>query len=103
MREGSPAGGGPPEGDAGLEIRFRHDCWKHDADLVVRYRGVSRFQADVLDGCALDEVGAVMLDEILPHPGGRTHELACRPGTLLVVCRDPEAERVAADRPEHRD
>lgn len=90
-------------GDEDLEIRFGHNCWKHDEDLVVRYRGVSRFQAGVLDVCALDEVGAVVLDEILPHPGGCTHELACRPGTLLVVCGDLEAEWVAADCPEHRD
>ncbi|MEU8649573.1 hypothetical protein [Streptomyces sp. NPDC048737] len=90
-------------GEEDLEIRFGHNCWKHDEDLVVRYTGVSLFQADVLDVCALDDVGAVMLDEILPHPGGCTHELACRPGTLLVVCRDLEAEWVAADCPEHRD
>ncbi|MFJ4690936.1 hypothetical protein [Streptomyces sp. NPDC088766] len=90
-------------GDEDLEIRFGHNCWKHDEDLVVRYTGVSRFQADVLDVCALDDIGAVMLDEVLPHPGGCIHELACRPGTLLVVCRDLEAEWVAADCPEHRD
>ncbi|MFF9059031.1 hypothetical protein ACF09K_10065 [Streptomyces sp. NPDC014882] len=97
-------------GDAELEIRFGHNCWKHDEDLVVRYRGVSRFRADVLDAGALDDAGAVgldvfgavVLDEILPHPGGCAHELACRPGTLLVVCRDLEAEWVAADCPEHR-
>lgn len=103
MREGSPAGGGPPDGGEDLEIRFGHDCWKHDEDLVVRHTGVSRFRADVLDVRALDDIGAVMLDEILPRPGGCTREPACRPGTLLVVCRDLEAEWVAADCPEHRD
>ncbi|MFE9677613.1 hypothetical protein ACFYO5_26390 [Streptomyces sp. NPDC006259] len=82
-----------------LVIRFGHNCWKHDEDLVVRYTGVSRFQADVLDVCVLDDLGEVILDEILPHPGGCTHELACRPGTLIVVCRDLEAEWVAADCP----
>ncbi|MGV9942581.1 hypothetical protein [Streptomyces sp. NPDC003401] len=98
-------------GDADLEIRFAHNCWKHDEDLVVRHSGVSRFRTDVLGVRALgvlgvrafDAIGAVVLDEILPHPGGRTHEPARRPGTLLVVRPDPEAEWVAADCPEHRD
>ena len=87
--------------------RIGHNCWKHDEDLVVRYSGVSRVQADVLDVWAPDvralgELGEVVLDEILPHPAGCTHELACRPGTLIVVCRDLEAEWVAVDCPEGR-
>ncbi|MFD5266681.1 hypothetical protein [Streptomyces sp. NPDC058335] len=94
-------------GDEDLEIRFGHNCWKHDEDLVVRYSGVSRFRADALgvcslDDCALDDLGEVILDEILPHPAGCAHELACRPGTLIVVCRDLEAEWVAVDCPEGR-
>ncbi|MEU1178856.1 hypothetical protein ABZ464_14625 [Streptomyces sp. NPDC005820] len=89
-------------GDGDIEIHFGHNCWKHDEDLVVRYRGVSRFQAGILDVCALDDLGDVILDEILPHPEGCTHEIACRPGTLMVVCRDLEAEWVAVDCPEAR-
>ncbi|WP_167449898.1 hypothetical protein [Streptomyces hyaluromycini] len=42
-------------------------------------------------------------DGTLPHPHGRTHEPACRPGTLAVACTDPVAEWVPAtadgDRP----
>ncbi|MEU0118708.1 hypothetical protein ABZ137_34775 [Streptomyces bobili] len=91
-----------------LEIRFGHNCWKHDEDLVVRYRGVSRLQAGVLDVRALDDLGEVVLDdlgevildELLPDPRGCAHELACRSGSLLVVCRDLEAEWVASDCPE---
>jgi len=90
-------------GDDGIEIRFAHNCWKHDEDLVVRYTGVSRFQADVLDVCALDDLGDVILDEILPHPDGCTHEIACRPGTLVVVCQDLQAKWVAVDCPEGRE
>jgi hypothetical protein len=97
--------------DDGIELRLRHGCWKHDEDLVVRYTGVSRFQAaavDVMDagggGVAMDgdvsALGEVILDEVLPHPHGCTHEIACRPGTLVVVCRDLVAEWVAADCPE---
>jgi hypothetical protein len=89
-------------GDDDIEIRFGHNCWKHDEDLIIRYRGVARFQADVLDVCALDDLGDVVLDEILPHPQGCTHEIACRPGTLVVVCRDLAAEWVPADCPQAR-
>ncbi|MES4886944.1 hypothetical protein [Streptomyces sp. NPDC096012] len=88
-------------GDA-LEIRFRHDCARHDEDLVVRYSGVSRFQTDVLDACDPASLGAVLLDEILPHPVGCTHELACRPGTLVVACRDLAAQWVPAACPDAR-
>ncbi|MFJ9815896.1 hypothetical protein ACIRU3_11570 [Streptomyces sp. NPDC101151] len=86
--------------DGDIEIRFRHNCFTHDEDLVVRYTGVSRFQSDVLGVCDPASLGDVILDEILPHPGGCTHELACRPGTLVVACRDLEAEWVPADCPD---
>ncbi|MFE2095668.1 MULTISPECIES: hypothetical protein [unclassified Streptomyces] len=86
--------------DGDVEIRFRHNCFKHDEDLLVRYTGVSRFQSDVLGVCDPASLGDVILDEILPHPGGCTHELACRPGTLVVACRDLEAEWVPADCPD---
>ncbi|MFJ9865356.1 hypothetical protein [Streptomyces sp. NPDC101165] len=87
-------------GDGDVEIRFRHNCFQHDEDLLVRYTGVSRFQSDVLGVCDPASLGDVILDEILPHPGGCTHELACRPGTLVVACRDLEAEWVPADCPD---
>ncbi|MDQ0600410.1 hypothetical protein QF037_004755 [Streptomyces canus] len=44
--------------------------------------------------------GDVSLDEVLPHGGGRAHEVVCRPGTLVVVCRDLAAQWVAADCPD---
>lgn len=81
---------------AGIEIRFRHTCFPHDEDLIVRYTGVSRFQSDVLGACDLTSLGEVILDEILPHPDGCTHEVACRPGTLVVACTDLVAEWVPA-------
>jgi hypothetical protein len=101
--------------DDGIELHFRHSCWKHDEDLVVRYTGVSRFQTDVLGACDVTALADVILDELLPHPDGCTHEIACRPGTLVVACRDlaamgvPPARakprawgRVPADCPEGR-
>ncbi|WP_405734454.1 hypothetical protein OG885_22605 [Streptomyces sp. NBC_00028] len=87
-------------GDEEIEIRFRHNCWKHDEDLLVRYVGVSRFQVDVLDVCDVAALGDVILDEVLPHENGCTHEMACRPGTLVVVCRDLVARWVPADCPD---
>ncbi|MCW8377232.1 hypothetical protein [Streptomyces justiciae] len=89
-------------GDGEIEIRFGHNCWKHDEDLLVRYMGVSRFQVDVLDVCDVAALGDVILDEVLPYEGGCTHEVACRPGTLVVACRDLVAEWVPADCPDAR-
>ena len=86
--------------DEEIEIRFRHNCFKQDEDLLVRYTGVSRFQVDGLDAGDVSALGAVILDEVLPHADGCTHEIACRPGTLVVVCRDLVVEWVAADCPE---
>ncbi len=87
-------------GDDEIELRFRHNCWKHEEDLVVRYHGVSRFQAELVETCDVTALGEVILDEVLPHPEGCTHEVACRPGTLFVVCRDLSAVWVPADCPE---
>ncbi|MEU9452806.1 hypothetical protein [Streptomyces sp. NPDC048277] len=87
---------------ADIEIRFRHNCFQHDEDLIIRYTGVSRFQSDVLGACDLGSLGEVILDEILPHPDGCTHELACRPGTLVVACTDLVAEWVPATDDDER-
>lgn len=90
----------PRIGDEELEIRFGHNCWKHDEDLVVRYEGVSRFQVDVLDVCDVAALGDVVLDEVLPYEAGCTHEVVCRPGTLVVACRDLVARWVSAGCPD---
>ncbi|MEU4280831.1 hypothetical protein AB0F57_38860 [Streptomyces tanashiensis] len=74
-----------------MEIEFQHNCWKHDQDLVIRYVGVSSF---VIDPAAEDrgtDLGAVILDEILPHREGCSHEIACWDGTLTIACRDLQA------------
>lgn len=89
-------------GEDEIELRFGHNCFKHDEDLLVRYTGVSRFQVDVLDVCDVSALGDVILDEVLPHADGCTHEIACRPGTMVVVCRDLVVEWVAADCPGAR-
>jgi hypothetical protein len=71
--------------DGGLEIGLRHNCWKHDDDLVIPTFGdVSGF-------------GEVILDELLPHEYGCSHEIACWPGTLKVVSQDLIATWIPAD------
>lgn len=61
---------------------------------------MSDFQSDVLDVCDPASLGDVILDEILPLPDGCTHEVARRPGRLVVACRDLVAEWVPAACPE---
>ncbi|MEU5210108.1 hypothetical protein [Streptomyces sp. NPDC020742] len=46
--------------------------------------------------------GTVILDEVLPHADGCSHEVAFRPGTLFVVCRDLTATWVETDCPDAR-
>ncbi|MET9430687.1 MULTISPECIES: hypothetical protein [unclassified Streptomyces] len=74
-----------------MEVEFQHNCWKHDRDLVIRYAGVSSFTIDPADEDRGTDLGAVILDEILPHRDGCSHEIACWDGTLTITCRDLQA------------
>ncbi|MFD8806442.1 hypothetical protein [Streptomyces sp. NPDC059597] len=78
-------------GGEDVEVEFQHSCWKHDEDLLLRYTGVSRFTVDPVDKGRGTDLGAVILDEILPHGDGCSHEIACWDGTLTIVCRDLQA------------
>ncbi|WP_101253856.1 hypothetical protein [Streptomyces barkulensis] len=80
-----------------MEVEFQHNCWKHDHDLVIRYAGVSRFVIDPADEGRGTDLGTVILDEILPHGDGCSHEIACWDGTLTIVCRDLQATWTEAD------
>ncbi|MFE2044208.1 hypothetical protein ACFXAZ_25435 [Streptomyces sp. NPDC059477] len=77
-------------GDRQMEVRFRHNCWKHDEDLTVRSTGVCGFNAASTDdgGGGWAAFGAVILDEVLPHENGCSHEIAFWNGSLAVVCHD---------------
>ncbi|MEV5550633.1 hypothetical protein AB0L35_31605 [Streptomyces sp. NPDC052309] len=77
-------------GSGEVEVEFRHNCWKHDQDLVIRYTGVSCFVTEPAEAAETD-LGTVILDEILPHGDGCSHEIACWDGTLTIVCRDLRA------------
>lgn len=88
-----------------VEVLFRHNCWKHDEDLLVRYGNVAALRVDLPPGeqaAPLAGLGTVVLDEVLPHEAGCSHEVALRPGSLYVVCEDLTATWVAADCPDAR-
>ncbi|MFI1443717.1 hypothetical protein [Streptomyces fructofermentans] len=80
-----------------MEIEFQHNCWKHDRDLLIRYAGVSSFVIDPADEDGETDLGTVILDEILPHRDGCSHEIACWEGTLTIVCSDLHATWTEAD------
>ncbi|MFK8844562.1 hypothetical protein [Streptomyces sp. Ac-502] len=99
MREGpgTPARPGGGTDDDAVEVRLRHNCWKHNADLVIRYTGVSGFETTTPVAGRWADLGTLILDEILPHANGCSHELAFWDGTLTVICRDLVAAWVEAD------
>lgn len=80
-----------------VEIQLRHNCWKHDADLVIRYTGVSSFKITTPEADHWTNLGTLILDEVLPYTSGCSHELAFWEGTLTVICRDLVATWIAAD------
>ncbi len=81
----------------GLEIGLCHSCWKHEDDLVVRYQGVRELTAAFSFGSSnWTSDRQVILDEILPHDHGRSHEIACQSGSVRVVCRDLTATWIPA-------
>ncbi|MER6316957.1 hypothetical protein ABT237_24805 [Streptomyces sp. NPDC001581] len=86
--------------DQQVEIQFRHNCWKHDEDLIIRYAGVSSFDAGGVENNNWADLGTVILDEVLPHPNGCSHEIAFWNGSLTVVCRDLVATWTEADCPD---
>ncbi|WP_405428409.1 hypothetical protein [Streptomyces erythrochromogenes] len=86
--------------DQQMEIEFRHSCWKHDEDLVVRYTGVTGFDAGGVEDDDWADLGTVILDEVLPHRNGCSHEIAFWNGSLTVVCSDLVATWTEADCPD---
>jgi hypothetical protein len=87
-------------GDTCMELTLKHNCWKHEEDLIIRYADVSDFRIDLAAPSGIEPRSVVILDEVLPHPAGCSHEIAFRPGTIMVVCGDLTAMWVKADCPE---
>ncbi|WP_030920986.1 hypothetical protein [Streptosporangium amethystogenes] len=88
---------GEVDEETSVEIAFKHSCWKHEEDLLIRYEGVSSFTLDIAVPSQGGPRSVVILDEILPRPDGCSHEIAFRPGTVMVLCRDLVATWVESD------
>ncbi|WP_245617543.1 hypothetical protein [Amycolatopsis taiwanensis] len=91
---------GETAGEGWLQLGFRHNCWKHEEDLSIRYVGVSSLSLDTINQSDWASFGAVTLDEILPHEHGCSHEIGFLDGWLTVVSRDLIATWNEADCPE---
>ncbi|MDQ0943006.1 hypothetical protein [Streptomyces sp. V1I1] len=72
-----------------LTIRLNPNDWKHESGLRIRYTDVRdvRVAVDEGDG-TIPRLGSLLLDELLPHPDGFTHEIAFTSGSLFVVAAD---------------
>ncbi|GAA3044606.1 hypothetical protein [Actinokineospora globicatena] len=86
-------------GDSWVRLDFRHNCWKHEDDLTVQYTGVVDITPADPDLAALN---SLMLDEILPHPHGCTHEFSFLSGRLIITSQDLTATWTDSDCPERR-
>jgi hypothetical protein len=92
---------GETAGEPWLELRFRHNCWKHEEDLTIRYSGVRDvFPASACHLPTWDGRNSVTLDEILPHDQGCSHEIRFLDGFLTVVSKDLTATWTEADCPD---
>ncbi|MBY8875417.1 hypothetical protein K7640_26630 [Micromonospora sp. PLK6-60] len=93
---------GEVDGSRWLELQLRHNCWKHEEDLTIRYRGVQSLTVEpAARGLDVAQLGDVMLDETLPHEHGCRHEIVCLAGRLIVTSQDLDATWLPADCPEH--
>ncbi|GAA1025706.1 MULTISPECIES: hypothetical protein [Amycolatopsis] len=89
---------GTADGEDWLQLGFRHNCWKHEEDLSIRYVGLSTLTPDPADWTGF---GPVTLDEILPCVHGCSHEIGFIGGALTVVSRDLTATWTEADCPDN--
>ncbi|MEU5850787.1 hypothetical protein [Saccharopolyspora shandongensis] len=78
------------DGDAGFEVRFGANEWKHGSGLVIRYAQVSDLRL-AAPGASINDLGSVLLDEILPAKHGCRHEIVFIGGTLAISCADFDA------------
>ncbi|WP_326836016.1 hypothetical protein VSH64_14025 [Amycolatopsis rhabdoformis] len=88
---------GDTDGEGWLRLGFRHNCWKHEEDLSLRYTGVRGLDLGDFGPSRWSGIGALTLDEILPHEHGFSHQIDFRAGSLTVVSRDLAAKWTPAD------
>jgi len=92
---------GEDNGVTWLELRLRHNCWKHEEDLTIRYSNVDSVTMNPADdGLDVTHLREVVLDEVLPDERGCKHEIACLSGSLTVTCEDLVATWFDSDCPE---
>ena len=92
---------GEDNGTSWLELGLRHNCWKHEEDLTIRYSGVERVTMDLADDrLDITHLQGVILDEILPNERGCTHEIACLSGSPTITCEDLVATWADSNCPE---
>ncbi|MEU6278745.1 hypothetical protein [Streptomyces sp. NPDC047028] len=78
----------PVRKDGLLTITFSPNEWKHDSGLTIEYRGVTRFSIDHEHSIDWMESETVILDELLPHADGCSHEIALSDSSVIVHCAD---------------
>ncbi|MGR3938096.1 hypothetical protein [Streptomyces sp. BRA346] len=74
--------------EGGLTLTFVPSRWKHDAGLRIRYTGVRHFSITYEHAIDWMETDTVLLDEILPHDAGCSHEIVLTDAVIVVHCRD---------------
>jgi hypothetical protein len=89
---------GDTDGRRWVELQLRHNCWKHEDDLTIRYTGVRSVVVEPDHGPVdVTHLRDVRLDEVVPHEVGCRHEIACLAGSVTVVCEDLTATWFEAD------
>jgi hypothetical protein len=83
---------GDSDGVGWAELRLGHNCWKHDEDLTIRYAGVRTVTTNPTDAAAHPtELVSVVIDELLPHEHGCSHQVAFLTGSATITCADLSA------------
>ncbi|WP_207550449.1 MULTISPECIES: hypothetical protein [Parafrankia] len=82
-----------------VELTFGANPWKHEVGLSILYIGVTQFNLDaspIGEGAriwpASRRLGDIQLDELLPTPGGCSHEIKFTGGSITIECSDLRAE-----------
>lgn len=81
---------GPSDGGSCAQLVFRAFAGDGKPVLVIRYLGITEFSVK-LDPEAQSNL-EVLLDEILPADSGCSHEIRLTVGSILISCRDLDAE-----------
>lgn len=77
------------QGQVSLEFVLTPNEWKHESGLCIRYSDVQSFRVDAEEPDGMfPRLGALQLDEVLPHSSGMSHEISFTCGSILVFAAD---------------